>query len=103
MPAGVAALSLALMSLMCEVAREVLVSARVELREGGVAVRRDVRRGCRSTSTSETRGCAQAHAAASIAFWIPAAFVMSPFVWKTATIGGNSPIPNSFSVFWFVS
>ena len=39
----------------------------------------------------------------STAFWRPATFVMSPFEWNTAIIGGYSPLPKSFSVFWFVS
>ena len=40
------------------------------------------------------------------AFWIAGArfcFVMSPFEWKTATSGACSPVPNVFTVFWFVS
>ena len=42
-------------------------------------------------------------AAVSTAFWIPVAFVTSPLVWKTATSGAFSPVPNVWSVFWFVS
>ena len=49
------------------------------------------------------RDCGSSEAAAATAFWSPATLVMSPFEWNTAIIGGNSPLPKSLSVFWFVS
>ena len=42
-------------------------------------------------------------AAAAMAPSIPLSFVTSPAVWKTATSGACSPVPNVFSVRWFAS
>src|SRR5487761_570578 len=44
-----------------------------------------------------------APAARCMAALIAALFVASPFVWKTTTFGGRTPMPNSFSVRWFAS
>ncbi len=45
----------------------------------------------------------QAFAPFSIAALIPVSLVTSPSELNTATSGRNSPLPNAFSVFWFVS
>ena len=41
--------------------------------------------------------------ARSIARWIAALFVTSPLEWNTTVLGGLTPTPNVFSVFWLVS
>ena len=38
-----------------------------------------------------------------IAALIAALRVASPLVWKTTVLGGRTPMPNVFSVFWLVS
>ena len=77
--------------------------ARIDRGERRVAVLRDVRRLPFVVQNEADVSPERAVDAASTAFWRPTAFVMSPSLWKTATMGGYSPVPKSFSVFWFVS
>jgi hypothetical protein len=41
--------------------------------------------------------------ARSIAAAIASLLVASPFVWKTTTFGGRSPVPNRSNVRWLAS